>query len=168
MFCLTHVLHDCLIHVYIYIYMYIYIVYWSGWRPSPHVLHYWIRVATISACTTLFGCLRKLVCTRRRHRQILDTLANGLFGLVWSALVHAFGNCLSQGVAIANFRIWSNPCLRKLAFTGRRHRQFLDALAYVSVCPCVRLPVCRSARLSVCLSISLSVLFLSLLLSLLL
>ena len=93
--------------------------------------------------------------------------------LVWFGLVCS-SPCLrklsfmgrpSWGVAIADFRIWSNPCLRKLAFTGRRHRQFLDALAYVSVCPCVRLPVCRSARLSVCLSISLSVLFRSLLLS---
>ena len=109
-------------------------------------------MATIAACATLLdqggdhrrmhhivwsgraasGHLAFIVSqiTGRRHRQFLDTLAYGLFGLAWSGLAHAFGSCLSQGVAIADFRIWSSPCLLKLACAGRRHRQFSDTLAY--------------------------------------
>ena len=92
--------------------------------------------------------------------------------------IHAFGNLLSQGVAMANFRklVFTGrrhgnfsdfgrnlniyqvlPCIPKLALTGRRHGQFSETcFPSLPVCLFVPVPVCSSGRVSLRLSPSVS------------
>ena len=94
---------------------------------------------------------RKSACTGRRHGKFSDLGRNPMHsetGANRASPWPIFGNRLSQGVAMANFRIW------KSVLTGRRHGQFSETCVHMAPFPRslhVDTPVPIPAFASLCL-----------------